>query len=207
MNGNLNERKVILLGDAGVGKTSLLNKYLSPNTEIGNELPTVGSQFEKIKIVNSNGAEIQLNVWDTAGQEQFRSTIQLYLRDVQIAFICFDYKEIESTKISDWGKLLLSYSPNSNLFLVATKIDKYTSDDIKNVQNFMSNAVQRSNQFSNFFMTSAITGEGINDLFLHAANIEIQEEDENDDPHNKIKIGSNDNDNNNNNTNFGSNCC
>lgn len=201
------ERKVILLGDSGVGKTSLLQKYLNPHAEISeeiNEPPTISSQYEKITIKNNDNVEVQLNVWDTAGQERYRNIIQLYMRDVQVAFICFDFNSVEITSISKWCELLQSYSPKSVLFLVATKID-LCKDDTKKVKDFIAKSMSKHNMFFDSFLTSAINGDGIKELFEMAANVDVTGIDTN-----KIivqDINSKSIDDNNNNNSFFSKCC
>lgn len=193
---NYETRKVILVGDAGVGKTSILTKYLNPDSDLSNLVGTVPSSYEKITIKNDNGEQIELQVWDTAGQERFRSLIQLYMHDVQIAFVCFDYNTIESTKIIDWCKLILNYSPESLIFLIATKIDLcQTNEEIMNIQKYMDNAKKAYNKITALFMTSGKSGYGLDDLFYSAANYKIPKNN-NDNPH--ITLGQDSNLNNNN---------
>lgn len=62
-------KKVLMVGNSGVGKTCVLLKYLEDKFAV-NHLPTVGIDF-KMKIHNVDGKRIKLQIWDTAGQERF----------------------------------------------------------------------------------------------------------------------------------------
>jgi len=62
--------KVVLIGDSGVGKTSLLEAFNYKKMS-GDSKPTIGADFLKKKVVLDNGAEVNLQLWDTAGQERF----------------------------------------------------------------------------------------------------------------------------------------
>ena len=69
-------KKVVILGDSGVGKTSLLYRYLYDKFEADN-MPTLGTSF-KTKLIPIAGATLKLNLWDTAGQEKFKSLTRMY---------------------------------------------------------------------------------------------------------------------------------
>merc|ERR1711997_722759 len=69
--------KIILLGNSGVGKTSLLSQYVN-GVLVSDQSYTIGVVF-KIKDIVVEGREVRLALWDTAGQERFRSITQTYL--------------------------------------------------------------------------------------------------------------------------------
>ena len=60
------------MGDAGVGKTHLINKY-TKGTVSRNPVPTIGVEFATKTITLQNGEKVKAQIWDTAGQEQYRS--------------------------------------------------------------------------------------------------------------------------------------
>lgn len=62
----------MLVGDAGVGKTHLIHKY-TKGTVSKNPVPTIGVEFATKTITLQNGEKVKAQIWDTAGQEQFRS--------------------------------------------------------------------------------------------------------------------------------------
>lgn len=123
--------KVILLGDAGVGKTSLLRRYtenkfsLKTDTTIGIEL------VNKNMIVGSNC--VKLRIWDTAGQERFKSIIKSYYRDAPIVIFVYDVtckKSFENVQIwlNDY-KREIKHSIPQYLYLIGTKLDKTIDND------------------------------------------------------------------------------
>ena len=64
--------------------------------------PTLAGAYQEKKVKTKNGEEIQLNIWDTAGDERFRSIMPLYYRDAQIALLVFDLTDPESFKGVDY---------------------------------------------------------------------------------------------------------
>lgn len=93
--------KIILIGDSGVGKTSLMNRYTDNIYEQGNA-STIGVDF-KIKTITIDGSRIKLQIWDTAGQERFRAIVSHYYRGANGIFIVFDMLNRESfSHLKDW---------------------------------------------------------------------------------------------------------
>ena len=97
--------KVILCGNSSVGKTCLSkvisNKEMDPNAG-----PTTGSGFD-YTVLTHNGQQVTVNIWDTAGQETYRSMIRIYFYGSDIALVCFDITSRDSFKeLPDWFKLI-----------------------------------------------------------------------------------------------------
>ena len=80
--------KVILVGNSGVGKTSLILKYID-NIVDTKYNATIGIDF-KVKFLTYSNSKIKLQIWDTAGQERFKSLIPSYLKDANCAIIVYD---------------------------------------------------------------------------------------------------------------------
>lgn len=80
--------KIILIGDSGVGKTSLMARF-TDNTYDSSSLTTIGVDF-KIKTMDLDGTRVKLQIWDTAGQERFRAMVSNYYRGAHGIFIVFD---------------------------------------------------------------------------------------------------------------------
>ena len=80
--------KIVVMGDVAVGKTSLVTKTVHDIFE-ENQKSTIGASFSA-KIVVVQGDEVKLNIWDTAGQEKYRSMVPLYYKDADAAVLVFD---------------------------------------------------------------------------------------------------------------------
>ncbi|KAL6423435.1 hypothetical protein ACFW04_010199 [Cataglyphis niger] len=97
------EGKVVMLGSQGVGKTSLIGRYVG-NFEHAS--PTIGASFFNCKL-NLGDTKIKLHVWDTAGQERFRSMAPMYYRHANAAMLVFDLTQYNSfAAIKGWVKEL-----------------------------------------------------------------------------------------------------
>lgn len=159
--------KVALLGDSSVGKTSLVEQFCNGNAP--QNLPsTIGSMCYD-SVIQSKNQNVQLQIWDTAGQEAYRALVPFYVRDVHAALILYDITSLESfNHVNSWLDLLESGNQNHFVaFLVANKID---------TNNFQVDSKQ-AKEFATshgmiFAETSAKTGEGVQDLFsLVAENV------------------------------------
>ena len=114
--------KIIFVGDAGVGKTTIINR-INDNEFQSSYDATIGVDFWPKKI-NFRGNEITLQIWDTAGQERYRGLIPSYVRNSSIVFIVFDItnrKTFES--IPKWIELIKSIEKNNILVLIGNKED------------------------------------------------------------------------------------
>ena len=158
--------KVIFLGDAGVGKTSIIKNRLEEpfNYKMA---PTVGSNFE-ITEVEINGQTVGLRIWDTAGQEQYQSLMPVYLRGSQVAVIVasiVDHLSIAS--VEKWVELLNKTEP-CKFIIAINKIDLQTNlsivDEIRE---------DLSDKYQDVVLVSAKTGSGIKNLFYMIAKIAL----------------------------------
>ncbi|KAG2389938.1 hypothetical protein LR48_Vigan07g227700 [Vigna angularis] len=117
--------KLLLIGDSGVGKSTLLLSFTSDNFE--DLSPTIGVDF-KVKYVTIGGKKLKLAIWDTAGQERFRTLTSSYYRGAQGIILVYDVTRRETfTNLSDiWAKEIDLYSTNQDCIkmLVGNKVDK-----------------------------------------------------------------------------------
>ncbi|CAI9097929.1 OLC1v1034453C1 [Oldenlandia corymbosa var. corymbosa] len=117
--------KILLIGDSGVGKSSLLVTFISNSVE--DLSPTIGVDF-KIKLLKVGEKKIKLTIWDTAGQERFRTLTSSYYRGAQGIVLVYDVTRRETfTNLSDvWAKEVELYSTNQDCvkMLVGNKVDK-----------------------------------------------------------------------------------
>ncbi|CAJ1891489.1 unnamed protein product [Sphenostylis stenocarpa] len=117
--------KILLIGDSGVGKSSLLVSFISSSVE--DLSPTIGVDF-KIKTLTLGGKRMKLTIWDTAGQERFRTLTSSYYRKAQGIILVYDVTRRETfTNLSEvWSKEVELYSTNQDCvkMLVGNKVDR-----------------------------------------------------------------------------------
>ena len=115
--------KLILLGDQGVGKSCILNRFLN-DTFIEDYQATIGLDFQSKNVQIENQA-IHLLLYDTAGQEKFRSLIPMYTRDANIILLVYDISNKDTfNHLPDWIRDLTNVNINEIIFvIVANKID------------------------------------------------------------------------------------
>ncbi|KAI9086345.1 hypothetical protein K1719_031799 [Acacia pycnantha] len=117
--------KILLIGDSGVGKSSLLVSFISNSVE--DLSPTIGVDF-KIKVFTVGGKRLKLTIWDTAGQEKFRTLTSSYYRKAQGIILVYDVTRRDTfTNLSEvWAKEVELYSTNQDCMkmLVGNKVDR-----------------------------------------------------------------------------------
>ena len=132
--------KMIVVGDQNTGKSCIINRYAN-NIFQENYQATIGLDFQT-KIVTINNQDVHLTLYDTAGQEKFRSLIPLYIREAQIILIVYDVTNKESFEsIPRWFSDILNVKNDEAVFvLIGNKIDltdnrKVTYDEGKKLAN------------------------------------------------------------------------
>jgi Ras-related protein Rab-21 len=153
--------KVVILGDSQVGKTSILTRQiLGYHPMVQN--PTIGCHCSEVHIL-LDGREVMLQLWDTAGQEIYRSLVPIYLRGARAAILVYDVTTPTSfVALSHWHRVLSEVVPHSiNLYIVANKIDL---EPQISVDNELGKQFAATNQ-APFFKVSALTGQGVDVLF------------------------------------------
>ncbi len=118
------EFKVILLGNVSVGKTSIADRFIH-NYFKENYKCTIQAE-QRAKIINEDSNTIiKLNIWDTTGQEKFRSLTRQFYRDSDGAIIVFDLTSQQSfEQLSDWIEDLKSYGPgDTEIIIIGNKSD------------------------------------------------------------------------------------
>ena len=116
-----NSFKVVLLGESGVGKTCIIDRFINDKFEL-DTLPTKAASFgaKTITIDENEGKSLQFNIWDTAGQEKFRSLSRIFYKDASAAILVYDItnkKSFEEIKNYWVGQLKEHAQENINKFL------------------------------------------------------------------------------------------
>ena len=165
MTSNLNPEipkyKLIFLGDQSVGKSCILNRFLN-DTFIEDYQATIGLDFQS-KNVQIDNQDIHLLLYDTAGQEKFRSLIPMYTRDANIILLVYDISNKDSfVNLSQWLKDLTNVNMDEVILcIVGNKIDLNDKRAV-NAEEGKKFAEERGFIFQEI---SAKTGEGFSDLF------------------------------------------
>ena len=95
------ELKIILLGDPGVGKTNIINRYLYDKFDQSSK-PTLGSSFGE-KILKKDGSSYSLKIWDTTGQERYNSITKLFIKGSHIVILVYSIDNLASfDNLKNW---------------------------------------------------------------------------------------------------------
>jgi len=116
--------KLLIIGESGVGKSSLLLRFTDDAFD-PEQAATIGVDF-KVKTININASKVKLAIWDTAGQERFRTLTPSYYRGGQGAILVYDVTNRDSfVRIENWLAELDTYSTNPDIvkMLVGNKCD------------------------------------------------------------------------------------
>ncbi|XP_026745271.1 ras-related protein Rab-31-like [Trichoplusia ni] len=164
------EAKIVVLGSQGVGKTSLVVRYIGKmfSKHIS---PTIGASFFTCNI-NLENARVKLQVWDTAGQERFRSMAPMYYRNANAALLVFDITSVNSFQaIKGWVKELQSNVPEAMVLSVVG--NKSDLQQLRAVQ--AAEAAHFAESIgAHYVETSALHEPGIDQVFLSTASALLQ---------------------------------
>ena len=161
---DLKEIKIVLVGDMGVGKTTIIQRF-STGTFNPRVTPTVGAGSVKCSISLSNGSSIDLTIWDTAGQERYQSLIPLYLRKAKgVILVCDVTRKNTIQTLNAIYTSLTDVDSDCVMLLVGNKIDIEPEKDFSELERW---AIDHN---MSFLTASAKTGYGINEIFNSIAN-------------------------------------
>ncbi|KAF4103884.1 hypothetical protein G5714_014871 [Onychostoma macrolepis] len=157
--------KIVLIGNAGVGKTCLVRRFTQGLFPPG-QGATIGVDF-MIKTVEIKGVKVKLQIWDTAGQERFRSITQSYYRSANALILTYDITCEDSFRcLPEWLREIEQYANNQVVtILVGNKIDLADKREVHR---------QRAEEFAEaqsmlYLETSAKESDNVEKLFLDLA--------------------------------------
>lgn len=155
------ELKVVMLGESGVGKSSILRRYID-DTFIEFVESTIGAAFMNKKIIYQNKI-YNLDIWDTAGQERYKSLMPMYYRNAKGAVIVYSVNNKDSFETAKkWLRILLDFhKDNVIIYLVENKKDLNIKVDNRNE---IEQIIKNDNVF--FIETSAKDSYNIEKLFV-----------------------------------------
>ena len=157
-------KKLVFIGDPGVGKTCIISRFLK-GTFDADQITTVGASYasKTIKISETNES-LTLDVWDTAGQEKYRSLTRIFFQGAKLAILVYDITRKDSFENlkNVWLKELKDHADKNVVLGVAgNKSDLYEKEEVPE---------QEAREFAKsigaiFCLTSAQSNSGIEELF------------------------------------------
>ena len=155
--------KIILLGESGVGKTSIINRYL--NDEFASDsLSTLGSYTSK-KEITKNKTKYLLDIWDTSGQEQYHSITNLFINGSDIVILVYSIDSKTSfTGLNFWYNSVKEKLGNDNyiLAIVGSKSDLALEEQVSEEEG-KKFAKEKNAKFK--LVSAKMDVKGINNLF------------------------------------------
>ena len=142
--------KIILLGDSGVGKTSLLNCLEPNNTDIDQKQTISLEYFNYVLKVNNN--VIRMQIWDTVGHEKFNSIISNYYKTTDVAIFIYSIDDINSfNNINNWYNELNDKGNNDNNNIKTIKILLGNKNDLENERKVTYEMGEKLKKEKNFY--------------------------------------------------------
>ena len=163
--------KITIIGDAAVGKTSLIRKYTKGEFQ-KQYISTLGTQFSRYEEV-VDGIKIELILWDIAGQAAYEVMRQNFYTGSSGAIIVFSHAPEQAksfNNIERWLSEVKEHCGNIPIMLFGNKIDLVNEEELRinhniatsdtNVQNYI-----QSKKIHEYYKTSALTGKGVTEAF------------------------------------------
>ncbi|MFW9818839.1 MAG: Rab family GTPase [Candidatus Thorarchaeota archaeon] len=159
------EFKISIIGDGGVGKTSLIKKFTKGTFE-KDYIKTIGAQFSRYD-KEINGDTINLIFWDIAGQDDFNFLHPLFYKESRAAIIVYslednDLGEESFHHILNWYNDLKKHCGVIPVIIFANKVDLVDQDNLPETK---VQELVKENQFLGYYITSAKTGQGVIEAF------------------------------------------
>ena len=159
--------KIITIGDSGVGKTSIVRRYVY-NVFDESTMSTIGLSFCFKEITLKNGKKIQLKLLDTAGQEKYNALTKSYFKNAEGVLFVFDFNQLESFEnIGHWVKLFEENNNGKGIpkYLIGNKSDLEKKVDQKLIDDF----IEKYNY--KFKECSALNNANIEEIFQDISEI------------------------------------
>ena len=157
--------KIILLGDSGVGKTNIILRYLKDEFN-QNSISTIGTTFGVKELIRNN-ITYNLNIWDTTGQEVYRSVTKLFIQGAKIVILvyCIDQKKSFESLDYWYNSIMEICGENVVLGIVGNKMDLF--DDEEKVEVTEEDGQKYANEKKAIFklVSAKIDKKGIDSLF------------------------------------------
>ena len=117
---NIESFKVVLVGESGVGKTSIITQFIDQTFQ-EDQQSTTGGTFSTKTVICDNGKILKFEIWDTAGQERYRSLTKMFYKDANAAVMVYDITRKESFEElkNYWAAQIKESSPEEIILAIA----------------------------------------------------------------------------------------
>ena len=164
--------KIVLIGESGVGKTSLISQLMDQTFQLDQQ-STTGGTFSTKTALCDNSRILKLEIWDTAGQERYRSLTTMFYKDANAAVLVYDITRKDSFEQLEeyWTKQIKENSPSDIILAVCgNKSDLVEKEDVNE---------DTARKFAQslgaiFVSTSAKSMEQVNNLFIQLVKLYTQ---------------------------------
>lgn len=157
--------KLIMIGDSGVGKTTAVLSFTGANL-VADTKPTVGAGFYPASIDFENDETINMDIWDTAGQEVYRALVPQYARGANVGILVFSLVDRKTfAELDQWVKFIKDIDVSFPVILFGNKSD--LDDQIVVTSDECQEYATKNNM--EYMCGSALKGIGIQELFKFAA--------------------------------------
>ena len=176
---SLDPHKIVILGQSGVGKSSIVTRFINDHYSpyMGS---TIGASFFT-KTVNINNQHIKLDIWDTAGQERYYSLTPMYYRGAQGAIIVYDITDVDSyQRAQNWLRELIVHYRSQSIdqfpivYFVGNKSDLLKTGNTQRQVSFEACDQYCKEKNVSYLEVSAKTGHNIMELF-HELGYKVHE--------------------------------
>ncbi|CAG9311204.1 unnamed protein product [Blepharisma stoltei] len=164
--------KLLIIGDSGIGKSCFLLQFTEGRFKDDHAV-TIGVEYGS-KMLTVNDKRVKLQIWDTAGQEDYRSITRSFYRNAHGIILMYDLTRTETfDHLPDWLKEARQNAGNDvMIFLVANVLD--LADEEREVFAESGRAFAQENKLSGFIEASAKTSENVKDVFTKFSEILYQ---------------------------------
>ncbi len=156
--------KIIIFGDAGCGKTTLTQRFLT-NLFVSDSKMTIGVDFE-VKSLEVDKQKVKLQIWDFGGEERFRFLLPTYVRGARGGLFLFDITNYSSiAHIDDWLSVIRKEIRAEDVFPIIVAGGKADLAENREVSAEEGIKIAKSRNVDGFIETSSKTGENVEKTF------------------------------------------
>jgi len=166
--------KIIIFGDAGCGKTTLTQRFLT-NLFVSDQTMTIGVDFE-VKSLTVDEQKVKLQIWDFGGEERFRFLLPTYVRGARGGLFLYDITNFSSiAHIDDWLSVIRKEIRAEDIFpiiAVGGKADLVESREVSSAEGIK---IAKSRNVNGFIETSSKSGENVEKTFEALTRLMLSE--------------------------------